>query len=344
VLLTASMNKIFVTHLLLLTCTALFSQNRTEDFEITLPEKKVENSLYKTIQFIDSRYDTAHMGIVQLGAFNKKAKVVPKIPFAIQLAGVMNALTDATAKDGELLFQLRQFNFAELTGAMSEKGYCYLRAWLYSHKNGQYQVIASIDTVILIKAMDVTRALFRNGSKTITNFIADNLLREATGSQHYSLNDIMRIDSIEKRNIPLYTTPVLKEGLYETYRSFFDQIPDRQITAELKEGKPASVKAINKDGKAEKVKAKDIYAIVYQGKPYIATDYGYYPLQKLNDDFYFTGKAEVNAKAGDVIAAGFFFGIIGGLIASDAEATFEMKIDHINGGFIRLREIKFTGE
>jgi hypothetical protein len=40
----------------------------------------------------------------------------------------------------------------------------------------------------------------------------------------------------------------------------------------------------------------------------------------------------------------FFFGIIGSLIASDAEASFEMKIDHGNGGFIRLREIKTNPE
>ena len=318
----------------------LFSQNRTEDFEITLPDKKVSNSLYKTIRFIDSRYDTSSIGIVQLGAFNKKAKVVPEIPFATQLSNVMNALRDATAKDGELLFQLRQFNFAELTGAMSEKGYCYLRAWLYSNKNGRYQKIASIDTVIFIKAMDVTKALFRNGSKTITNFIADNLLKDATDLQYYSFRDILQIDSMEKNDIPLYTTSQMKEGLYETYRSFLNQTPDKQVTAESKDEKIASVKTINENGKTDKVKSKDVYAIVSNGKPFIATDYGYYPLQKINDDFYFTGKAKVNANTGDVIAASIFFGIIGGLIASDAEATFEMKIDHINGGFIRLREIR----
>jgi hypothetical protein len=48
----------------------------------------------------------------------------------------------------------------------------------------------------------------------------------------------------------------------------------------------------------------------------------------------------VTAKTGDVIAASIFFGIIGGLLASDANATFEMKIDHINGGFIRTKEIR----
>ncbi|HEX8462580.1 MAG TPA: hypothetical protein VF623_14165, partial [Segetibacter sp.] len=76
------------------------------------------------------------------------------------------------------------------------------------------------------------------------------------------------------------------------------------------------------------------------GQAYIATDYGFYPLRKINSDYHFTGKAKVQANTGDVIAASLFFGILGGLIASsNSDATFDMKLDHINGGFIRLKEV-----
>src|SRR5688572_14940293 len=91
------------------------AQNRTEDFEITLPKQRISNNQYNSIAFIDTRYDTTHMGIVQLGAFNKKAKVYPKVPMATQLTNVVNALADSGANNGELLFQLRQFSFAEIT-------------------------------------------------------------------------------------------------------------------------------------------------------------------------------------------------------------------------------------
>ena len=40
-----------------------------------------------------------------------------------------------------------------------------------------------------------------------------------------------------------------------------------------------------------------------------------------------------------MIAASVFFGVIGGLIAINAQATFEMKIDHIDGGLIWLKGI-----
>ncbi len=325
---------------ILVTSTGIFAQNRTEDFELILPQEKIQNSLYNTINFLDSRYDTTFMGIVQLGAFNKKAKVIPHIPLATQLMTVMNSLTDESAKNGELLFQLRQINFAEITGAVSEKGYCYFKADLYAKNNDQYQRISSIDTVILVKSMDVTRSLFRNGSKTITSFIGDNLLKKAANPPYYNFNEVVNMDSIEKRNIVVYNIANYADGLYDTYASFKNQTPDAEIKVEMKNEKIVSVKAPDKNGKAIKVKPKDIYAIVYNGQAFIATEYGYYPLQKKDDDFLFTGKAKVSAKTGDVIAASLFFGIIGGLVASGSEAIFEMKIDHSNGGFIHLKEIK----
>lgn len=339
------MHKFLLLYLLLLsTVTCLYSQSRTEDFEIGSPELKISNSLYTAIQYVDSRYDTSSMGIVQLGAFNRKARVVPKIPFSTQLTNTLHALTDSSAKEGKLLFQFRQFNFAEITGAVSEKGYCYIRADLYANKNGRYQKLNSIDTVLLIKSMDVTRALLRNGSKLISNFIAGNLLKEPADSNVYSFNDIQHMDSIEKLKIVAYNTTVYADGLYTSYASFMNLVPDKQVTVEEKKGKISSVKMADGNGAMVKIKRKDIYAIVYKGQPFIATEYDYYPLEKRDDDFYFTGKAKVTADQGAVMAASFFFGIIGGLIASDAEATFEMKIEHSNGGFIRLREIKTVAE
>jgi hypothetical protein len=319
---------------------ASYAQNRSEDFVITLPEEKVQHSLYKTISYIDSRYDTSHMGIVQLGAFNKKAKVIPETHLSLQLNGVMNALTDATAGEGQLLFQLRQFSFAEITGATSEKGYGYLRAELYANDNNIFRKLASIDTVIYIKAMDVTRALFRNASKTLSGFIADHLKKPGQNTT-YSYDDILHLDDLEKKSIPVYNVDAFTDGIYYSFDSFKNQLPDKTGVVEMKKGKITLV-TTGENGKQVKVSMKDVYAVVDKGQIFIATEYGYYAVQKKDNDFYFTGKAKVNARSGDVIAASIFFGIIGGLIASDANATFEMKIDHLNGGFIRLREVPAT--
>jgi hypothetical protein len=340
------MNKFLLTLLLLFIFSEkkLAAQKDSRSFEISLPETKVPGSIYNKIFFIDSRLDTTQMGIVQVGAFNKKVKVISEKPLAIQIADIFDFLIDSTAKNGELLLQLRQLSFAEITGAVSEKGYCYFRAGLYTVKNDRYKKLNFIDTVILIKSMDVTKSLFRNGSKIITSFISDNLLQQPANDEAFSLHDLIAIDSIEKSSIRIFYDSSWQDGLYTDWLSFKNQQPSKKITAEIKDGKLTSVKAENLEGKMAKVKSKEVYAVVYNGQPFIATDYGYYLLEKRNNDLFFTGKAKVTANAGDVIAASLFFGIIGGLIASDTESVFEMKIDHLNGGFIRLKEIKTINE
>jgi hypothetical protein len=334
------MGKLFLILIsILINSNNLFSQIPVKDFEIALTKQKVKHSLYKTIQFVDSRYDTTNMGMVQIGAFDRRAMVVATIPISTQLTAVINSLTDATAKDGELLLQLRKLHFVEITGVTSQNGSVFLRAILYSKKGDSYQKITSIDTVVTVDFRELTKVLLKDAGKLITNLIADNLLQQASPDL-YSLNDIISIDSIEKRKIKLYNTAEYADGLYSSYKSFMDQVPDKQLIVEMENGKITSLKALKDNGKEIKVKEKDIYSIVYKGQPYIETDYGFYPLQKRNDDFYFIGKAKITANGGDVMAASALLGIAGAIVASSSEGTFEMKIDHINGRPVHIRRIK----
>jgi hypothetical protein len=56
----------------------------------------------------------------------------------------------------------------------------------------------------------------------------------------------------------------------------------------------------------------------------------------MNDDFVFTGYARVNQNNN----AALMFGLAGALIEGNgATAKFEMKIDHINGALIKLRQL-----
>src|SRR3954466_7098024 len=124
------MKKLIVGSILMLQCQHLFCQ-KPIDFSIALPAQKVKNSLYNKIELMDSRYDTSFFGSVFLGGFMKP--VVPVVRMHQQMVNVMKALTDETAKDGELLLQFRKFSFGRYgSGQMSEKGYCYLKATLYA--------------------------------------------------------------------------------------------------------------------------------------------------------------------------------------------------------------------
>ena len=147
--------------MILLLSSNLFAQELTEEYKIVNPKYKISKSLYHAIKFIDSRIDTSNIGTVQIGLMNNEAKVIFKTPFLSQLQNVMNSITDSSAKSGELLFQLRQFSLSELTGTFTEKGFCNLRAILYSKEDSNYKKIASIDTFFIIKSMDVTNPLLK---------------------------------------------------------------------------------------------------------------------------------------------------------------------------------------
>ena len=328
-------------------CLTSHAQRISEDFNITMPDEKVANSRYNSFRLVDGRADSTDMGIVQLGAFNRKAWVQPVTSIPVQLNQVFRQLIDSTAKEGEMVLLLRSLSFAEVTKATSEKGYCYFRADLFAQSPDGYRRIDRIDTVIVVRSMDVTRAMFRRGSKTISDFIAHNLVKGPAGDDAYSLPDIMAFDSVQKRKLPVYNTSVYQEGVYKTFTAWLQQQPEvtnAAITLD-KAGLPEKINIPDSSGKPVKVKSKDLYALVYQGKPYIATSYGYYPLEKKKDDFHFTGKAKVNAETGDVMMASLFFGVIGGLLASSGhDAVFDMKIDHISGGFVRLKQVPLRAE
>lgn len=324
---------------LLAVMNSVYAQRKTESFAITIPENKIANSLYNRVNLVDIRPDTNDYGIVQKGAFNRKERVVPDLPFSVQFSNVVNAFTDSTASDGELVLLLRQLRFAEITGAMSEKGYFHFRAELYSKVQDKYQPVAGIDTVVVVSSMDVTKPLFRAGNKNLLEFIQQNLAKKPAPDITYSLYDIRKIDSLEKSKLPLYQARQYKNGAYKTFSSFVNQQPDEEdIKMEYsKDGPLEKVLMKNSKGKYSEVRSGQWYAFCYDNYLYVSNKYGIYPLEHRDHDFYFTGKAEVQPRTGDVVAAGVFFGLIGTLIASSGSADyFAMKIDHKSGGFIRV--------
>lgn len=327
--------------------TMFFSQNRTEDFSISLPEKKAEKSLYKTLTLIDARVDSTNLGIVQKGAFNSKARVVPTVPLKTQFQTLLNTINGNDAENGELVLYLKQLSFAEITGSFSEKGYCYFQAFLFNKTDdGRYQPLNKIDSVITHSSMDVTKATMKKGSEMISDFIVKNIDKKNSTQEFYTYNDLINYDKIEKSKIPLYNANKLNDGLYPDFESFRDQKPSAIVVSNVKIGpdKEKIIRVYNQvDNKEKEIKKQDYYALVYQSQPYIYSDLenGFLKLTKREDgDFYFIGRAKSNPKMGNVVLATAFFGIIGGLVASSASATFESKLDYLNGGFIPVKEIK----
>ncbi|MFP7658204.1 hypothetical protein [Chryseobacterium proteolyticum] len=251
-------NKISILSLLLFSI-LLFSQKRTEDFSISFPDQKLEKSYYKTIKLIDIRTDTTSLGIVQKGAFNAKAKVVPGVSLANQFQNLLNHINGSNVEDGTIVMYLKQLYFAEVTGAFSEHGYCYFQAFLFAkNDDGTYSYLDKIDSVIDHSSMDVTKATMKKGSEMVSNFISKNISKKATATDHYTLEDVKNFDAIEKQKLSLYSSDQLKEGLYKDYNSFKNQEPEKQIANAKFYGKsPKIIKVYETiDTKEKEIKKK----------------------------------------------------------------------------------------
>jgi len=317
------MKKVLLFLLFIASVAPVLAQLYPEDFVIPAADQKIPNSLYNNIFFLDSR---------PVDGMLRKPKQVTSLPFIYQVRKLLKSLTDSTAKDGELLLQLRLFNFSEITSAQTNKGPCYLKAILYSKKEDRYQKINSIDTVVAIQEEpNLTKETLAIGGKIITTFITNSLLLEAADTTSYSFEDLDSMLSREQQKIPLYHAAKYIDGLYFSYSSFSDQTPDKQVTANVSDtGKLYGVRIIE-NGEKKKVNYKEAYAVVYKGVPYIATKYGYYALLKINGELIFTG---------DIDAKDPRDPLMGSL---QEEESFKMRLDPANGKFIRLENTyKYT--
>lgn len=323
----------------------LIAQKRTEDFTISLPAQKANKSYYKTITVIDNRIDTTSIGIVQQGALNAKARVIPTSPLSNQFQSVLNSINGENAENGSLVLYLKQLYFAEVSKAFTEFGYCYFQGFLFAkNENGTYSLLEKTDTVVDHKDSDVTKDILRKGSEMLGQFIAKNASRKPETTEQYTFEQIKKFDDIDKQSISLFNSSQLKDGVYKDYASLKNQQPQQEITNVKFYGNMPKIVRIYEtaDGKEKEIKKNDIYAIVYKGEPYI-----YLPIENLftkaekrDNDYYFVGKLRSGGPNTGNLSIGMFFGAVGVLLASNPAYPFEQKIDYLNGAFIPIKEIQ----
>jgi len=317
----------------MLTCIAFFcalaggglrAQDITHSFELGWPLYKVSNSLYNKITFLDSRSAGVPIGVITKGLGPAQVeKIVFKTPIEPQFAGLMHVLVDNTARDGELLFQLRRFRFVEKSGVR----YCFLSASLYAKKEDRYFPLSHLNTVFSLPSR-IWNTLQTKANTLLADFVAKGLVLPARDSLSYTFDEVARVDSIEKRSIPLYTVGTCKDGIYTSPQSFLAQRPEWPDLDVLtrKNGSIISVAARYSGGERRPVGKDAMYAIVYKGRPYMITEYGFYPLQRLGDDLYFTGELRIALTLGDESN-------------STRKATYQVMLNHQTGRYIFVRLI-----
>lgn len=309
-----------------------------EGYSFVSPEIKYLHNTINKLLVVDSRANKTNLGFIQTGVFNKQTTLIAKPDLQEQFNNILSASLHDTTDSPELLIQLHQLSFAERTTFSSEKGYFSFRADLYVKHPEGYSRIKRIDTILTLSKVEVTNALLRAGNSLVTDFITVDLKYNNRVGHPVAYQDIVNVDSVTKSKIPVYNTAKFTDGVYFNYESFSKQNPDAQLIIKNNEVIKKNVFTVGEGGRTEKVKPERIYALVYNGNPYIATPYGYYSLKKVNNDFIFTGKIHINNgyQAG---SAGMLFGAAGALIASGANSTYAIKIDYTSGEYIVLKQV-----
>ncbi|BAP30847.1 protein GrpE [Chryseobacterium sp. StRB126] len=341
-----------LTLLLLLTVTTTFAQSKKfiiEELNLSDPLQTIVNSNYNKIKLQDIRTNPDDYGIVMKGVSDRKAKVRFSPSFEEQLTKMFDKGIDKTsAKDQELLIQLRSLNYKEVTIDMVQYGYFNFRALIFGGKENQYQLIKKIDTTMVLFKMDVTKKLEEQSLDYLHKTVFDAVSAAPIDHKIYTQEDINNYDRIAKSQLPLYTQSKLKDGVYLNYKSFSTQVPDKSISEiQVNLGMITKVTYIDDKGKKRNAKT-DSYAVVTQGKAYIMYEGELYPMRKTSEDFYFiskiydrpTGERQLISGTTGAMIGGPIGGVIGVLIAGGKSKTYECQLDYFNGKYEIVREIK----
>lgn len=321
----------------------LFAQEKVEIFTLETPRYYQPGSLYRSIKVVDLRNDTSDYGKVQKGGQNKIVRVALNESLESQLTRSLELISQGNyAGNDELLFMVRQLKFSEVLGT-GRTGFIDMDLVIFEGKGGRYKKIRTVDIKLVVTAeLDVTRKLFKEASSYLNLLLATASISPGRSDIELTINDVHNIDSLEKQKLPLYTNAGFIDGMYFNYNSFKMQIPDRtnfRVKLDKKEeiqkvyytGKDGKETAIYNDG--------TIYAIVYEGKPYIASISKFYGLERKGNDFYFTGKVQ-DVLPENVDTANDLFGIVGFLLATGETSVYELKVNHLNGSFKKIRKIE----
>ncbi|MFM2225035.1 MAG: hypothetical protein RJA07_1237 [Bacteroidota bacterium] len=313
--------------------------------ETELP--KTSSFIFKTT-VIDNRIEQSDFGFIQKGAFNKYTPVFFQNGIEKDLENFLNKkILDSinpSLINEELIIRLNFFRIAEQTGGMSEKGFFKYNADYFLKSNNGYVLLKQIDTLFQVRAMDVTNKLLRK--------IGDNLFllnqsiskENLIGKQSYSLSNIIKFDSIQKKTIPIYNTTKYNDGFFNSWNSLKMNKPTSSSSITYDE-KKSRFYYLKKNGKIDFiVEAEDsIYAICYKGKIYVSNGENFFPAEFKNNNFFITAKGDKRVNQGGAFAAQMMFGIIGRAIyeSSSPNIWYLYRINYRNGELLTEKEVTY---
>jgi len=322
-------------------CSVLSWGQKKSDFNIIIPDVKIEESKYNNLIYIESRPEPGDLGVLYTDMWNGFQGITLNLPIEDQLKSVMDMVSpDNDAKT--LAVQMRALYFEP--GSKKTKGdnIARLRMTLYKTDGDFYYFLNTLDTILLDSNSGKIKAL---ASHAITSFITENLPYDANkGEQALDLQQVMDIDMYEKNSIPFFMETNIPDGIYYKYQSLKNIIPDDTTLVNIikqEEGKvkEAKIPDSEKPGKEKKLRADEAYAFVADGIPYISFDGDFYKAT-FKEGFWSFKITRKVAGSGFSLGIGVgggnrsFGGGVGiGIPIGGKKETIDIFMDHLNGEF-----------
>ena len=136
-----------------------YSQTKSHSIELGI-KQPVVNADINCIKVIDKRLVKNNIGFVQKGLVNRKVAAVFSEDFSTYLQGQINTLITDNPNQQDLVLIFHELNVSELTGAVSEKGFCGMEIEFARQKDTSLYSLGSFTFEIEEKSLDVTNRHF----------------------------------------------------------------------------------------------------------------------------------------------------------------------------------------
>jgi len=265
------------------------------------------------IQVIPACGDTVRLGFVQVGLANKRIAAAPDKPWNAYLQNfVDNHFKPAfTASGVQLIWIVKDLRINERTFAMNEKAYVRLKADAYLSKdNAHYQLIQSLDTILIKGGMEVTHSHDQNIAKAF-ELLWDQSVAAANVDAANATLSVTDILSREQTRfaLPILQDTVYKTGVYKTYQEFLNNQPSvEKFNVEIKKRR-VTIQELGTTDNAGPV-IENPWGICKDGEIYKYYKERLVPIEKSGHSFVISNYLEASNRRNQSI---FWGGLIGGV-------------------------------
>lgn len=332
------------------------AQEKIIELRLTASSVNLNKVPFNKVVLLDNRIDTSKIGTAQTGAFNKIATVRFTDPASVAIQKYIDELIrNAETEPQTLLINLKKLMTSEKTYSMSERGFIDFAAEGYIQRNdSEFVRIFSVDTFYVIKALDVTKAVFSKIPEVIDSMIAQASLFDLSSmdtSKVFSYSEISSGINKHWAEFPVNISPLFTKGVYKSFMDFRNNNIDtiNYIITQTDSGTYKVYERNNDKGSKKSKMVKDIWGLNNGTEPYIRINYLFAPLERKNSTFYFIASLkdfphQTIPEGKDVkmtgLSDGEYYGTLTGLILTAAvNRRSEFYLDMDSGTIVEYKII-----